>query len=174
MHVQRLFSLFLLTSSLSVVSHAQNASSSVHPTTLPSVIAMRRSGPIIVDGRLDEAAWQAAQPVLAVPAVLGAAHARQTDLRQGRRHHQLQPGDINLYHRPRRSWPGCAVHRGQSRLHLSVAPRQCSHAMGVSSRIDCIPRVDAGAQRLGRHRHARPPQSVERPLPRPARQHSFC
>src|SRR5258708_40089669 len=67
MRTLRLVPLLLLTAGLPVVGRAQNASSSVHPTTPPSVVAMRRTGPIVVDGRLDEAAWQAAQPISQVP-----------------------------------------------------------------------------------------------------------
>ncbi len=42
--------------------HAENRNSSVHPTAPPLAIAARRTGPITLDGKLDEAEWQAATP----------------------------------------------------------------------------------------------------------------
>lgn len=42
---------------------AQGANSSVHPSAPPIATAAQRTGPIVIDGRLDEAAWQAASPI---------------------------------------------------------------------------------------------------------------
>ena len=36
---------------------------SVHPTAAPSAVGTRRAGSIVIDGRVDDAAWQAAQPI---------------------------------------------------------------------------------------------------------------
>jgi len=41
---------------------AQNGSRGIHPTPPPTVAAIARSGPITIDGKLDEAAWAGAQP----------------------------------------------------------------------------------------------------------------
>ena len=43
---------------------AQGTSASVHPTAPPTALAVERNGPIVIDGRLDEAAWQAATPIV--------------------------------------------------------------------------------------------------------------
>ena len=41
----------------------QGTSASVHPTAPPTALAVERSGPIAIDGRLDEAAWRSATPI---------------------------------------------------------------------------------------------------------------
>ena len=41
----------------------QGTSASVHPTAPPTAQAVERSGPIAIDGRLDEAAWRSATPI---------------------------------------------------------------------------------------------------------------
>jgi hypothetical protein len=40
-----------------------NAASSVHPRTPPVAEAVRRSGPVTLDGKLDDSAWSAARPI---------------------------------------------------------------------------------------------------------------
>src|ERR1044071_5336452 len=42
---------------------AQQSSASVHPVPPPVATAAARTGPIAIDGRVDEAAWQAATPI---------------------------------------------------------------------------------------------------------------
>ncbi len=42
---------------------AQESSKSIHPRTPPVAQAALRSGPVTIDGRLDEAAWAAATPI---------------------------------------------------------------------------------------------------------------
>ena len=42
---------------------AQSSRASVHPATPPSVLAARRTSPVTLDGRLDDAAWAAATPI---------------------------------------------------------------------------------------------------------------
>ena len=34
-----------------------------HKIAVPSVVAVKRNGPIVMDGKLDETAWQAATPI---------------------------------------------------------------------------------------------------------------
>ncbi len=41
----------------------QKSGSSVHPTPAPAAEAVERKGAVTIDGRLDEAAWQAATPI---------------------------------------------------------------------------------------------------------------
>ncbi len=44
--------------------HAQDTGkSSIHPRTPPVAVAARRNGPIVLDGKLDDAAWAAAKPI---------------------------------------------------------------------------------------------------------------
>jgi hypothetical protein len=47
---------------LPATAHAQSEGPAVEPDRLPSVTAQRLEGRITIDGRLDEAAWQAARP----------------------------------------------------------------------------------------------------------------
>src|SRR5512147_313540 len=42
---------------------AQESSKSIHPRTPPVAQAAPRSGPVTIDGKLDEAAWAAATPI---------------------------------------------------------------------------------------------------------------
>src|SRR5690242_5057041 len=42
---------------------ADSARAYGHQTAVPSAVAARRVGPIVLDAKLDEAAWQAATPV---------------------------------------------------------------------------------------------------------------
>jgi hypothetical protein len=44
------------------IADSQNGSRGIHPTPAPTVTAVARSGPITIDGKLDEAAWSLAQP----------------------------------------------------------------------------------------------------------------
>ncbi|HSU97935.1 MAG TPA: DUF5916 domain-containing protein [Gemmatimonadaceae bacterium] len=41
----------------------ETAASSIHPRTPPVAVAARRNGPITLDGKLDDAAWNAATPI---------------------------------------------------------------------------------------------------------------
>lgn len=43
---------------------AQGTSASVHPTVPPTALAVERTGPIVIDGRLDEMTWQGATPIV--------------------------------------------------------------------------------------------------------------
>jgi hypothetical protein len=46
------------------VSQSQdNGASSIHPRTPPVAMAVRRDGPVTLDGKLDDAAWKAATPI---------------------------------------------------------------------------------------------------------------
>src|SRR5690349_17836543 len=42
---------------------AQESSSSIHPRTPPVAQAAPRTGTVVIDGKLDEAAWAAATPI---------------------------------------------------------------------------------------------------------------
>jgi Domain of unknown function (DUF5916)/Carbohydrate family 9 binding domain-like len=46
-----------------VLAAAQQSNASVHPVPPPVAQAASRSGPIVIDGKLDDAAWQAATPI---------------------------------------------------------------------------------------------------------------
>ncbi len=65
--------------------------------------------------------------------------------------------DVTVHHRSGRNRPGGTVQHRQPGLHLPLAARQCRRAVGISSGIDRVSRVDAGAQRVGRDWHARRP-----------------
>ncbi len=87
MSLARCLRLLALTASLGLVSHAsaaQAASSASHSTAAPVARAAARTGPITVDGRLDEAAWQAATPITGFPHTQpteGAAATQRTEVR---------------------------------------------------------------------------------------------
>jgi len=53
----------MLAAATPTVIRAQVARESVHPNVPPVATATARSGDIVIDGKLDEAAWQAAQPL---------------------------------------------------------------------------------------------------------------
>ena len=53
----------LLLASAPLASQAQGNGSSIHPNPAPTVVAAPRTGPIVVDGRLDDAAWRSATPI---------------------------------------------------------------------------------------------------------------
>jgi hypothetical protein len=62
----------------------QASTASVHPTTSPSAVATRRTHPIEVDGRLDDADWATAAPLAGfrqTQPTEGAAASQRTDVR---------------------------------------------------------------------------------------------
>ena len=67
MHVYRLASAAAAALPIALAPFAMraqgNTASSVHPRTPPVAQAVRRSGPVTVDGKLDDAAWNAATPI---------------------------------------------------------------------------------------------------------------
>src|SRR5262245_66593550 len=44
-------------------SSSNGASSFGHRVPAPTAVAVRRSGPVVLDGRLDEPAWRVAEPI---------------------------------------------------------------------------------------------------------------
>ena len=63
MHVYRSATLALLMVAPLVARAQENAASSIHPHAPPVAEAVRRDGPISLDGKLDDAAWNAAKPI---------------------------------------------------------------------------------------------------------------
>ena len=63
MHVYRSAALALLMVAPLVARAQENAASSIHPHVPPVAEAVRRDGPISLDGKLDDAAWNAAKPI---------------------------------------------------------------------------------------------------------------
>ncbi|MEO8945337.1 MAG: DUF5916 domain-containing protein [Gemmatimonadaceae bacterium] len=63
MHVYRYAVFALLAASPILLRAQENTASSIHPRTPPVAQTARRDGPITIDGKLDEAAWNAATPI---------------------------------------------------------------------------------------------------------------
>ena len=84
--MHRYCSAILLLSTLAPLgASAQEASSSsIHPRTPPVAGAVRRNGPITLDGKLDDAAWNAATPItkfIQSEPVEGASPTQRTEVR---------------------------------------------------------------------------------------------
>ncbi|HEY5087305.1 MAG TPA: DUF5916 domain-containing protein [Gemmatimonadaceae bacterium] len=63
MHVYRYAVLAMLALAPLALRAQDSSKSSIHPRTPPVAEAVRRDGPIAMDGKLDDAAWKAAKPI---------------------------------------------------------------------------------------------------------------
>ncbi len=63
MHVYRSAVIAMLVVAPVIATSQETTASSIHPRTPPVAGAVRRDGPVILDGKLDDAAWNAATPI---------------------------------------------------------------------------------------------------------------